>query len=739
MKQLLQPLNSGESRVVDVPAPVAQPGCVVVRVVASLVSAGTERAVVEFSKKNLLQKARARPDLVHQALQKAKREGILPTLETLWSRMDRPMALGYSCAGTIVAVGAGVTEFQVGEPVACAGGGHAVHAEIVVVPQNLIVRIPTAGGRAEASDFESGAFTTVGAIALQGIRLAEVKLGETAAVIGLGLVGQLTVQILKAAGCRVVGIDLHPSRAKLALQLGADAAFTTKEELLTAILGFSAGAGADAVLITADTPTNTPVELAGAGARDRAVVVAVGAVGMDIPRKVYYEKELDFRISRSYGPGRYDPRYEKQGNDYPIAYVRWTENRNMQAFVSLVAEGKVKVTPLITHRFPIEQGTNAYDLISGKIAEPHLGVVIGYSGPVETSTRIELGDETARAGRDRKASSPNAAHRTVAASLVGAGNFANTVLLPCLKRLKEVGLRGVGAATGLSARHCGDKFGFRFCTTDENEIMNDSGTDAVFIATRHHLHSQQVVSALNAGKHVFVEKPLALTETELSEVIDALSRHSSQILMVGYNRRFAPLAADLKLFFTDIGEPITVHYRVNAGYIPANHWTQDPAQGGGRILGEACHFIDFAGWLIGHTPAAISTQALPDLGRYCQDNVAITLKYPDGSLGVITYLANGDRSLGKERVEVHGGGRSGVLDDFRRLELVSDGRSRKKSSWLRQDKGHQKECEVFIASVRSGGPPPISPRELVNTTRATFAAVESLRCGCSVGVSDLEH
>jgi predicted dehydrogenase/threonine dehydrogenase-like Zn-dependent dehydrogenase len=728
MKQLLQSLNKGKVLVGEVPAPSIQPGHVLVREAASLVSAGTERAVVEFAGKSLLQKARARPDLVRQVLDKARREGILTAWEAVWNRLDRPMPLGYSCAGIVLALGSGVSGFQVGDSVACAGGGYATHAEVVSVPQNLVVKLP------DASCIESGAFTTLGAIALQGVRLAEAKLGEVIAVIGLGLVGQLTVQILKAAGCRVIGMDVQPPRAQLALKLGADAVWTTPEEMRSSVLAQSAGAGADAVLITADTHGNEPVELAGALARDRGVIVAVGAVGMSIPRKIYYEKELDFRISRSYGPGRYDPAYEEEGHDYPVGYVRWTENRNMQAFVNLMATSKVSVGPLITHRFPIEDASKAYDLISGKTGEAFLGVLLECSGEADPARRVELHGGGKASPGAAKDVAPEVREAVLSIGLVGAGNFANGVLLPSLKRTRKVEFVGVTAATGLSARHSGDRFGFRYCTTEEHDILNDPCIDAIFIATRHHQHSRQVVAALNADKHVFVEKPLALSEAELRAVIEAFNLHRSRVLMVGYNRRFSPLALELKTFFAGVPEPVTVQYRANSGYLPPQHWTQDPAQGGGRIIGEACHFVDFASWLIGATPLSVECSALPDGGRYCSDNAVIMLVYPNGSLGVISYLANGDRALGKERIEVHGGGRSAALEDFRRLELVKEGQRWVKHSWLRQDKGHRGECEAFVRAVQNGGPSPIPFMEVVATTRATFAAVESLRRGTRMEV-----
>ncbi len=786
MKQLFQHVRTAGALVTEVPIPKLAVGSLLVHVAASSISAGTERMVVDFAEKNLLQKARARPDLVRQVLDKAQREGILTALQAVQNRLDQPVPLGYSCAGTVIGVGAGVSELQVGDWVACAGGGYAVHAEVVSVPTNLVVKLP------ENVDFESAAFTTLGAIALQGIRLADVKLGEAVAVIGLGLLGQLTVQMLKAAGCMVIGMDIQPARAQLAHQLGADAVATTPDELSAICYRLSAGHGADAVIITADTPSNQPVQLAGEIARDRGVVVAVGAVGMQIPRKIYYEKELTFRISRSYGPGRYDPEYEEKGHDYPIGYVRWTENRNMQAFVQLLAEGKVNVKPLITHRFPIEEAPKAYDLITGKTGEPFLGVLITYpedgkgkgEGGHLTDRKVWLRQPTTGPVRQPDQSPRSILqlpfsilHRPssnlqspISVGLLGAGNFATTTLLPAMKKVSGIELIGVCTATGLSARHAGDKFGFRYCTTDENEIFSDPHINTVVIATRHYLHARQVLAALGVGKHVFCEKPLALNLEQLREVCKAVGSwkgengrgkgeegnvplsnvhspfsdvqslssilHSpfSPILMVGYNRRFAPMARQLKAFLADVHEPLVMHYRVNAGYIPPDHWVQDPEHGGGRIIGEVCHFVDFLTFLAGALPVRVHARALPNDGRYRDDNVVITLEFADGSLGTITYVANGDKSFPKERVEIFGGGCVGVLDDFRRLELVRNGRKKVHTSRLRQDKGHRGEWEAFVAAVQNGSSSPIPREEIIATTLTTFRIMQALDCGEPVEV-----
>ncbi len=731
MRQLLQNVQTGESLLADVPAPQPRDGFVQVRVAASLVSAGTERMVVEFGRKNILDKARSRPDLVRQTIDKARRDGILPTIETVRGRLGRPMALGYSCSGTVLALGRGVSEFEIGQPVACAGAGYAVHAESIIAPVNLVVAIPHALKLDSDSMFEAAAFTTLGAIAMQGIRLARIGLGDVAAVIGLGLLGQLTVQILKAAGCKVIGMDLQPYRSKLAARLGADATAVTAAEMTGRTLDASSGAGADAVLITADTHSDQPVSLAGDIARDRGVVVAVGSVGMNLPRRVYYEKELTFLISRSYGPGRYDPNYEEKGQDYPIGYVRWTEKRNLQAFAGLIADGRVDVKPLITHRFPIEGATRAYDLISGKTSDPFLGIVLKYPPDSDLSPRIDL----AAASRQLpKAATNMRAPGAVKIGVLGAGNFAHGVLLPALKRAEGTEFIGVAAAGGPGAHYTASKFEFKYCTTRESELCEDPDIDALVIATRHDLHSRQVAAALAAGKHVFVEKPLALDQAGLKQVVEVYEADPSRVLMVGFNRRFAPMALELKSFFEKVSEPLVVQYRINAGFVPPTHWTQDAAQGG-RILGEACHFIDWATWLVGLPAVSVTSNSLPDSGRYCRDNVVITLRYSSGSTAVITYLANGDRGLGKERIEVHGGGRSGLIDDFRRLELVKDGRRRVRRSWLRQDKGHRVECERFVAAVRSGGPAPIPAAQLWATTRATLAAVKSLELGQTISLA----
>lgn len=713
MKQLLQNIKTGKTSVEEVPVPAPREGQALVRVQASLVSAGTERMIVEFAEKSLVGKARSRPDLVKQVLDKAKREGVMPTLQAAFNRLDQPMPLGYSSAGVIVALGKDMPGFKIGQRVACAGLNYAVHAEYNVVPRNLITPIP------KNVDFESAAFTTLGAIAMHGFRLTEAGLGETVAVIGMGLLGLLAAQIATAAGCRVLGIDIDPARIQLASSLGLEA--VSRQQAVDSAQAFTSQRGFDAVLICADTKSNDPVELAGVIARDRARVVATGAVGLTFPRKVYYEKELSFINSRSYGPGRYDPSYEENGVDYPIGYVRWTEGRNFEAVLDLMAQSKLNVKPLITHRFPIEQAAQAYEVITGKTKEKFLGVVLTYpQGKKKEEGKIVF------------PSIVNRQPSIVNLGVLGAGLFANAVLLPAVKKAGDVQFVGIASSGGLHAQHAGKKFGFQYATSSDDEILNDPNINTVAILTRHDSHADLVVKALKAGKHVFVEKPLAINREQLSVISKQLRKTDHSFLMTGFNRRFAPLAQQLRSSLSILQEPKYVHYRVNAGYIPLNHWTQDPAIGGGRIIGEACHFIDFITFLVGAPPVSVNAHALPDGGKYREDNVSMTFTFPDGSIGIVDYLANGDKSFPKERIEVFCGGMVAVLDDFVSLETVRDGRkTRVKSA---QDKGHVNEWKAFVKAIREGGEPPIPYEQLIGVTQATFAAVESLRSNSPISI-----
>lgn len=691
-----------------------------VRVASSVVSAGTERASSEFARKSLLQKAKSRPDLVRDVISKVQRDGLFSAIHAVRSRLDQRQCPGYSSAGTVIAVGEGVTDMQSGDRVACAGAGFAVHAEIACVPRLLVARIPSRSAGDEVS-LDEATFATLGAVALHGIRTAEAKLGDLVAVIGLGLVGQLTLQLLKAAGCRVLGMDIDPSRSELAKQMGAEGIATSASAFRSLCSDVSRSVGVDSVLITAETSSSNPVNLAGAIARDRAIVVAIGTVGMDIERKLYYEKELDFRISRSYGPGRYDAAYEQNGRDYPIGYVRWTETRNMEAFVQLLAERKINLGPLITHRFPIDDATKAYDLITGKAREPFLGVVIQYGGSIDESRTITVSTGSVSFTGSRTVG--------VNVGLLGAGGFATSVLIPAMKTSSITLLVSVCAARGSHAQHAASKFGFRNCTTDESELIHNPEIDTVVIATRHHLHARQVVAALAAGKSVFCEKPLCLSEADLGEVCRAYLAHPSSErppLLVGFNRRFAPMIERMKSFLNSISEPLAIHYRINAGHLPPDHWVNDREQGGGRILGEVCHFVDLLTFLAGSRIIEVEGSGVGSSPRYSGDNVLISLRFANGSRGTISYLANGDRAFSKERLEIFGGGSAAVLDDFRCLELFRNGRKETIRSRWRQDKGHRLEWDAFVRFLKQGGEPPIPFNDIVSSTLATLRIDESL-------------
>jgi predicted dehydrogenase/threonine dehydrogenase-like Zn-dependent dehydrogenase len=733
MRQVLQDARSGAINVEEVPAPHLLPGCVLVRIAASIVSAGTERASVEFARKNLLEKARSRPDLVREVMSKVQRDGILSAVQAVRSRLDQPQSPGYSSAGTVVAIGEGVTDIQPGDRVACAGRGFAVHAEIACIPRLLLARIPAGSPISGCGEvpLDQAAFATLGAVALHGVRTAEAKLGDMVAVIGLGLLGQLTTQLLKVAGCHVLGMDIDPSRAQLASQMGADALATSASEFRDLCLQASRGGGVDCVLITAETPSSDPVNLAGAIARDRAVVVAVGTVGMDLERKSFYDKEIQFRISRSYGPGRYDTAYEQKGRDYPIGYVRWTETRNMEAFIELLAEGKLNLDPLISHRFPIEEAHRAYELISGKSRERFLGVVIQYIDDVDRASSLALASAFSISGQ------PRATTNDVTVGLLGAGGFASSTLIPAMKNSSQTSLMTICAATGSHAKHAANKFGFRKCTTDEAGLVQDPEINTIVIATRHHLHAGQVLSALSAGKNVFCEKPLCLSEEELRTILSAyweIPGAQKPALMVGFNRRFAPMVKQMKAFLATIREPLALHYRINAGYLGPDHWMNDREQGGGRVLGEVCHFIDLMMFLAGSPIIEVATREVGSTGQYSGDNVLISIRFGNGSEGIISYLANGDRSFSKERIEVFGGRSIAVLDDFRRMELLRNGRAQKVRSRLRQDKGHRAEWAAFVDSVRPGKHAPITFEDIVCSTLATLRAEESRKAGKPLAV-----
>jgi predicted dehydrogenase/threonine dehydrogenase-like Zn-dependent dehydrogenase len=713
MKQLLQNLKTGEGVVADVPAPVAQPGRVLVRAAASLVSAGTERAFVELGRKSLLGKAKERPDLVGKVLEKVKSEGLLSTLRSVREKLDESHALGYSAAGVVVEAGEGVTEFRAGDRVACAGTGYAAHAELLSVPKNLCARLP------DGVDFEAGAFATLGAIALQGVRLAEPTLGESVVVIGLGLVGQLAAQLLKANGCRVFGVDLDSSRVELAGRLGADDGCVAGVGVKQAVMRWSRGRGADAVLLTAATQSDEPVELAGEISRLRGRVVAVGLVGMNVPRAAYFQRELTLRVSMSYGPGRYDPEYEERGHDYPLPYVRWTEGRNLEAFLDLAAAGSLKTAPLVTHRFPVEDAARAHQLISGDTGESYLAVLINY----DTGREIER--HVPNKVSNFKFETSNSRVRV---GVVGAGDWARRMLLPNFKA-EGVEFVSIATASGVTARDVGRRYGFARFVSGAEEVLGEENVNLLVIATRHNTHAELARRGLERGLDVFVEKPLALDDEELDALLEAAGRSRGR-LTVGFNRRFSPHARAAREFFAERRGPLSILYRVNAGRVPRAHWTQDAREGGGRIRGEVCHFVDFMQYLTGSHVTRVYAEpvASDDREAVDDDSVFVTLKFADGSNGTIAYLAEGDRVLPKERVEIFGAGRAFVLEDYRASAAYAGGRETR-SRLRAQDKGVREEVRALCAALRGGGPAPIPLADLANTTRATFRILDSLRTG----------
>jgi predicted dehydrogenase len=699
MKQVTQRLRDGSISVIDVPNPTVSSHGVLVDVRASLLSAGTERSKVKTGRQSLIGKARARPDQVRQVMEKAQRDGVRETVRAVRSRLNEPSALGYSAAGVVLAVGSRVRDIVPGDRVACGGSDYAVHAEVDHVPSNLCVPLP------DEVDFESGAFATVGSIAMHGVRQADVRLGETVAVIGLGLVGQLAGQLLRAAGCRVVGIDLSPALLERARTVGAADITFERSWLDDDRLPTEAGE-CDAVLITAATPSSDPVQLAAALARDRARVVIVGDVGLAIPRAPYYDKELDLRLSRSYGPGRYDGEYEERGLDYPIGYVRWTERRNLRSFVELLAGGRIDVKGLVTDRFPIDRAEEAYEKLVSEDVSP-LAMIITYEPSLPTVM------SPSREPTSPRRWSPTSS--TPSIGLIGTGSFAQGTVAPGLQR---AGFRiaAVASASGRSAHAAKDRFGVERLLSPE-EIIADPAIDAVAVVTRHATHAAYATAALRQGKAVFVEKPACLTVEELGE-LQAATGDGGPPLLVGFNRRYAPLALKMREHVAGRGQSVELLCRVNAGRLPDGHWLNDLDDGGGRLLGEGCHFIDFTCWFVSALPQRVSTimRSQPDEPLATAQSFSVTLDFADGSIATILYGSGGASGLGKEYFEAHAGGRSAVLDDF--TELVTyDGRRRQAQKARGRDKGHNAQFRHYLGLVHG------SDKHETPTTLETMSVV----------------
>jgi polar amino acid transport system substrate-binding protein len=727
MNQLTQKLKNGKMQIVEVPLPCLQHGQILVKNLYSLISAGTETSTLKTARKGYIGKAKERPQQVKQVVDTLKTQGITQTYRAVMKKLDAYSPLGYSCAGEVIGMGSDVKGFCVGDVVAC-GGFTASHAEAVCVPENLCVKLRP------DTDLKQAAYNTLGAIALQGVRQADLRLGETCAIIGMGLLGQLTALLLRASGVRTVGIDIDPVMIDIAEKHCLDLALhREKIGIKKKILRFTEDLGCDAVIITAASGSLDPINFAGAISRKRSTVVVVGAVPTGFDREPhFYKKELQVKMSCSYGPGRYDPIYEDKGIDYPPAYVRWTENRNMHAFQELIYSQKIDASYLTTHAFKLDEAPAAYDLIMAK-SEPFIGILIEY----DVSKEIDKNNTKITVRPSASSLEPSA----VNIGFIGAGSYAQSHLLPNIPKNKKVSLRGVMTATSASSRSVAKRYGFEFCTGNEKDILEDENINTIFIATRHDSHAEFVLKALKAGKHVFVEKPLCLTAEELSQIVDLLNRqtdisngNSTQqldnstnhpILMVGYNRRFSPLAQRMKEAFGT--GPMSMLYRINAGYISADTWIQDTEFGGGRIIGEVCHFVDFLTFMNGSPPISVYAAAMTYPSN-SNDTLNVSLRYENGSIGTISYFANGDKSMPKEKIEIFTNGCIAVLDDFKTLAIHSDGRKKGKKL-LSQDKGQKTEVKQFIEAILNGTGEVIPFKDIHSSSLVTFKIIESIRSG----------
>ncbi len=712
MKQILQNLKSGETILEDIPCPRVLPGHVLIRTTQTLVSAGTEKMLVDFGKANLIDKARQQPDKVKMVLDKVKTDGLAPTIATVRNKLDQALPMGYCNVGTVLEVGAGVAQFKEGERVASNGK----HAEVVCVPENLCMAIP------DSVQDEAAAFTVLGAIALQGIRLVKPTLGETIVVTGLGLIGLVTVQLLKAQGCRVIGIDLDADKVELAKKLGAATVnLSSGEDPLLLAQQYSRGRGVDAVIITASAKSNEIVHQAAQMCRKRGRIILVGVVGLELSRADFYQKELSFQVSCSYGPGRYDPEYEEAGQDYPVAFVRWTEQRNFEAVLDMIAEGKLKTEILVSHRFALDKAISAYELMGGNT--PSLGIILQFPD-ASAKSDDELKKRTIDLVNNRH--KPGQASKAVV-GFIGSGNYATAVLIPAFAKTRAQ-LKSVASSAGISSVHAGKKFGFATVTTDSQVIIQDASINTLVVTTRHNNHAQFVCDALQAGKHVFVEKPLALKRGELSEIsstYEIASNKGAPLVMVGFNRRFSPHVQKIKQLLSGVAEPKSFIMTVNAGVIPADHWTQDKQEGGGRIIGEACHFIDLLRYLAGAEIVSVQAMMIGEGVGIRDDKVTFSLGFADGSFGTVHYLANGNKSFPKERLDVFCADRVLQLDNFRKLTGFGWPRF-KKLNLARQNKGQVACAAAFIAAIEKGSEAPIPFSELLEVANVTFDIVDIL-------------
>lgn len=699
MKQIIQDLKSGDTILEEVPAPIVRNGAVLIRTHKSLVSLGTERMLVEFGKASYLEKARQQPEKVKQVLDKIKSDGLIPTIEAVFRKLNEPLPLGYCNVGEVIDIGVGVTDFKIGDRVV--SNGH--HAEVVCIGQNLVAKIP------EEVSFEAASFTVIGAIGLQGIRLINPTFGETIVVTGLGLIGLISAQILLANGCRVIGLDFDQSKVELAKTFGVEA-YCVRDATnpVTLVESITNGIGADGVLITASTKSNDVIAQAAGMSRKKGRIVLVGVVGLDINRSDFFKKELSFQVSCSYGPGRYDENYEEKGHDYPIGYVRWTEKRNFEAILSALAKGQLKVDSLITESIKLEDYLSIYGNMSNSKS---IASILNYNVSNDLVNKNEI-----------KYSTANFDNQKGILGIIGAGNFTGSTILPMLKRVNAQ-IKTIASSKGLSSTILAKKYGIPHSTTDYKTILNDKDINVVFITTRHNAHAKQVIESLNAGKHVFVEKPLALTLEDLN-IIDSAIKSSNKTVTVGFNRRFSPFIIDAKKQLGHTGVPIQVIATMNAGFIPQESWVHDMYVGGGRIIGEACHLIDLITSLTGSLVEGVVMNAMGTNPSENSDNASILLKYKNGSTGVVNYFANGSKAYSKERIEIYSQNRTIVIDNFRKSKYFGF-----KSSGLSksQDKGHYEQFRLFVDRLKNGGEPIIPYDEVMNTSWAAIAALESLK------------
>jgi predicted dehydrogenase/threonine dehydrogenase-like Zn-dependent dehydrogenase len=707
MKQIIQDLSTGDTILIDVPAPSVRPGQILIQTTKSLVSLGTERMLVEFGKSNLLQKARQQPDKVKEVISKITTDGLRPTINAVLNKLGQPLPLGYCNVGKVIAVGKGVDDIIVGDRVASNGQ----HAEIVCIPQNLVVKIPN-----YVTD-EEAAFTVIGAIGLQGIRLINPTFGETVVVVGLGLIGLITAQLLKANGCNVIGFDYDANKVSLAKTLGIDAINPTEGvDQVLYVLNATNSIGADAVIITASNKSNEIISQSAKMSRKRGRIVLVGVIGLDISRADFYEKELSFQVSCSYGPGRYDDNYEQKGEDYPLPFVRWTEKRNFEAVIQAIANKNINVEVLITERIELEDYQKIYNNMSGNnsiasiLVYPEKEINLNRSSEI-TSNNFKL------------SGSGNI-------GIIGAGNFTSAMILPCLKNTTAQ-LKYISSSSGLTGTTLAKKYKIKNSTTDNNIILEDKDVDLVMITTRHNSHAKLVIDSLSAGKNVFVEKPLALNEDELNQIINVY-KISEKTLIVGFNRRFAPLAIQMKKALGAADTPMNIIATINAGFIPSKIWVHDMEIGGGRIIGEACHFIDLISYLAGSKVKSVCMNSMGIESKENTDNASILLKYENGTNAVINYFSNGSKSYSKERVEVFHQDRTLIMDNWRKLKGF--GFKNFNSASSSQDKGHQNQFNKLIEAIQNGGGQIIPMDEIINTTKASFAAIESLKTGGWVNI-----